>query len=68
MTEREAFVVWLETTKPPLPTTHDVEVAWRAWLARSEKVCTCAERPAVTEPLCPKCSDDFEAAANSTPA
>lgn len=37
MTERKAFVAWLETLAPKLPTTHDVEVAWRAWTARAGK-------------------------------
>lgn len=35
MAEREDFVAWLETLTPALLTTHDVEVAWRAWEARS---------------------------------
>lgn len=47
-TEREAFVSWLEKTDPKLPTTHDVEVSWRAWQARAEmlvhdKNCRCAD-------------------------
>lgn len=36
MSEREEFEEWLEKTEPKLPTTHDVEVAWRAWQARSD--------------------------------
>lgn len=63
MTEREAFVAWLEIASPRLPTTHDVKVAWRGWLARAEKVCTCDERADVAEPLCPACSESYEAAA-----
>lgn len=66
MTEREAFVAWLEIAKPPLPTTHDVEVAWRGWLARAETVCTCNQRTEA-EPMCPACSDSYEAAALATP-
>ena len=35
MTEREAFEAWLEAAEPKIPTTVQVEVAWRAWQARA---------------------------------
>lgn len=41
MTEREQFVAWLEATEPKIPTTAQVEVAWRAWQASAGKRCAC---------------------------
>lgn len=34
--ERIAFVKWLEQLQPPIPTTREVEQAWRAWQARAD--------------------------------
>lgn len=34
--ERIAFVKWLEQLDPPIPTTREVEQAWRAWQARAD--------------------------------